>query len=204
MIDNYFRDILPKYLDLILRLFRFLRFSPNQITVIGFLIAVGAVYLVFKEYFLLAILVWWLSRLLDACDGIYARKYDLSTYFGAYLDIQLDMLAYSLMIIAMSQVFPSYQLQWFLILMGYVLCITGALSLGSFENKLKRKDKSRRGLRLALGLAEGGETGIFYTIFLLFSSWLGITTWIWVGFLYITVVARLFQAHLELKEKRDV
>ena len=50
----------------------------------------------------------------------------------------------------------------------YVLCISGALGLGGFENKRGLEDSSGRGLRLATGLAEGGETGIAYSMFYCF------------------------------------
>ena len=79
-----------------------------------------------------------------------------------------------------------------------MLCIAGALGLGSFENKRDLVDSSERRLRIAVGLAEGGETGIFYTLFLLFPAWLPTTTWIWIGVLTITISTRLLLAKKEL------
>jgi phosphatidylglycerophosphate synthase len=143
--------------------------------------------------------VWWLSRFLDGLDGIYARASKQTSDFGAFIDIQFDMLAYSAMVAAFYWQFPDLAWQWLLIMLGYVLCISGALGLGSFETKHGIKDNSGRGLRLAAGLAEGGETGLAYTVFLLFPSQLGLTTWIWIAILAITIVARLILAHGELE-----
>lgn len=198
MIDNHFRTLLPHYVSPLVRLLNRLGLSPNQITVLGLLVALVSVYLVTQEKFIAALLIWWLSRLLDALDGIYARHYNLTSDFGAFLDIQLDMLAYSAMVLAFAWVYPEYSWQWMLMLFCYVLCISGALGLGAFENKQGITDRSGRGLRIAVGLAEGGETGIAYSVFLLAPAWLPITTWVWIAVLVITIVARLLLAHREL------
>lgn len=199
MIDNYFRNWLPKYLSFVIRLFATLGLTPNQITVFGLIISLCSAYLLYLGYLLSALCVWWLSRLFDALDGIYARKYHKTSNFGAFLDIQADMFAYSAMVIAFYLQFPQYALQWLLIILCYVLCIAGALGLGSFENKAGIKDASGRGLRLAVGLAEGGETGIFYSLFLLMPQFLAVTTWIWIGVLALTIASRLLLAWRELK-----
>lgn len=199
MIDNTFRELLPRFVDPLISLLYRTHLSPNQITVLGLVIALAAALLVTMENFLAALLVWWLSRLLDALDGIYARKYNKTSDFGAFLDIQFDMLAYSAMILAFASVFPEQTTQWMLILFCYVLCISGALGLGAFENKHGIEDRSGRGLRLASGLAEGGETGIAYSLFLLFPAWLPITTWVWLFVLVLTIVARLLLARSELR-----
>ncbi|HAG72595.1 MAG TPA: hypothetical protein DCL66_10380 [Gammaproteobacteria bacterium] len=198
MIDNTFRALLPPYVAPLVRLLTALGLTPNQVTILGLLTALGSAYLVFSGEFILALIIWWLSRLLDALDGIYARATNQTSDFGAFLDIQFDMLAYSAMVIAFALQFPELSLQWLIILFCYVLCIAGALGLGSFENKRDLVDSSERRLRIAVGLAEGGETGIFYTLFLLFPAWLPTTTWIWIGVLTITISTRLLLAKKEL------
>ncbi len=198
MIDNKFRQLLPPYVDPLVGLLNRLGLTPNQITCLGLLIALAAAWQVLQENYLVALAIWWCSRLLDALDGIYARKYGKTSDFGAFLDIQFDMLAYSVMVVAFSMVWPQYSTQWILILLCYVLCISGALGLGAFENKRGLEDSSGRGLRLATGLAEGGETGIVYSIFLLFPAWLSVTTWLWLAILTITIVARVMLARSEL------
>ena len=116
MIDNHFRSFLPKYIDRVLKILEKLRVTPNQISVFAFLIATGSAYLVYSGQFIVAAAVWWISRFFDACDGIYARKYNKTSLFGAYLDIQLDMAAYSLMIIAF---FYNYKMMYFVIFFIY-------------------------------------------------------------------------------------
>lgn len=194
MIDNHFRAILPTYVGPLIRLLAKLRVTPNQITVGGLLIALVAALLVTQGHLVAAFIVWWLSRLLDALDGIYARTYNLSSDFGGFLDIQLDMAAYCAMVLAFFLAFPAYSLQWIIMMFCYVLCISGALGLGSLEEKRGLADDSKRRLRITVGLAEAGETGIAYSIFLLFPGYLAVTTWVWVAVLVTTIVGRLVLA----------
>jgi phosphatidylglycerophosphate synthase len=200
MIDNRFRALLPKYVKPLVKLLAGLGLSPNQVTLLGLGVSLFAALAVGTGFFALALALWWLSRLFDALDGIYARAYNKTSDFGAFLDIQMDMLAYSTMIIGLYWQFPEYSLQWMIILLCYVLCISGALGLGSFENTHGIDDSSGRGLRIATGLAEGGETGIAYTVFLLFPGSIAVTSWIWISILAITIVSRIALAQSELKE----
>jgi len=52
--------------------------------------------------------------------------------------------------------------------------------------------------RLGAGLAEGGETGIAYSVFLLLPNHLDIATAVWIGILLFTVIARSFLAYQTL------
>lgn len=200
MIDNHFRAKLPAYVDPLIKLIARTGLTPNQVTILGLAIGLSAALAIAKGYFIFAIALWWFSRLFDALDGIYARAYNKTSDFGAFLDIQLDMLAYSAIILGLYWQFPEFSLQWMIILLCYVLCISGALGLGSFETQHGIDDHSGRGLRIATGLAEGGETGITYTVFLLFPSFLGTTSWIWIAILSITIVSRIALAKSELRD----
>ncbi len=199
MIDNVFRSHLPRVTVWLIYLYKLLRLTPNQVTLIAFLIACLSAFFVKQGYFFLAIAIWWGGRLLDGTDGIYARATNQTSSFGAYLDILCDMASYSVMILAFSISFPEFQGLWLLILFFYVLCITSALALGSLEIKSLVSSHDNRGLRLAAGLAEGGETGIAYTAFLLFPSHLKILIWIWIAILIVTILSRTWLAYYELR-----
>ncbi len=195
MIDNYFRSHIPKYVKPLVRAFSALGITPNMITVAAFLIAAIAAVFVYQKMFFLGLLVWWAGRLLDAMDGILARHLNRSSEFGAYLDITLDMFAYSLMVIAFMEVFPEQSMIWKWILLLYVLCITSALAFGNMEQKLGAFSDQSRKLRLGAGLAEAGETGIAYSVFLLFPSSVFYSSRLWLGILIITVISRTLMAY---------
>lgn len=199
MIDQPFRALLPKFTGPLIHIYKKLGLSPNHLTVLGFLCALATAGLVVKGMFVEAFFMWWLGRLFDGTDGILARETGQSSDFGAHLDILLDMASYSIVIVALHDVFPELGLNWALILSMYALCITGALSLGALEEKRSISYDDNRGLRLTTGLAEAGETGIAYSVFFLFPAWIEISSWIWIGILLITVLARLYLARKILR-----
>ena len=190
MIDNTFRQLLPRFVGPLLRAYAACGLTPNGVSSLGFGLAAVAAFLVTVEQPLGAIAVWWLSRLFDGTDGVYARATGTTSGFGAYLDIVLDMAAYGLMIVAFDRVHPELHAQWMWIVFLYVLCITSALVLGFQEAASDIPARDDRGLRLGAGLAEGGETGIAYTVFLLLPGWLEVWVWAWIVVLATTVVAR--------------
>lgn len=109
------------------------------------------------------------------------------------------MTAYSAMIWGFAVARPHFMSWWIAILILYVLCITSALALGALERREGLKRDDNRSLRLATGLAEGGETGIFYSLLLLFPA---TTSWlcpVWIGIMLITVAARTAVARQELR-----
>jgi phosphatidylglycerophosphate synthase len=201
MIDNAFRSVLPRFAGPILSLYRRLGWTPNHVTLLGFGIALLASVAVATHFWWTALGLWWLSRLADGTDGVYARASGAESDFGAYFDIVLDMAAYGVMVLAFAVAAPEYQVQWMAMLFLYILCITTALSLGAQEAKRAFAARDNRGLRLGAGLAEGGETGIAYSLFLLFPNHLEISTTIWVGLLATTVIARSFLAYRVLRSE---
>lgn len=200
MIDDPFRARLPKFVGPLIRIYSDLGLTPNQITFIAFLFGTASSFLVAQQYFIAALIVWWFGRLLDGTDGIYARATKQTSALGAHFDILGDMASYSMMILGFYFAFPDQQILWIAILFLYVLCITGALSLGNLEDKKKISTANNRGLRLAGGIAEGGETGIAYTLFLLFPVHIEILAGVWIAVLSCTVLARISLASRELKK----
>ena len=194
MIDNWVRAALPKYVQKLIGVYRQLGLSPNHITLASFLVAAIAAVAVAFDHPFLAIALWWISRIFDGTDGILARETDTATSFGAYLDIVCDMAAYSVMILGFIILHPPLLHLWVTVLFLYVLCITSALSLGSLEFGKTGTNTDDRALHFGAGLAEAGETGIAYSLFLLFPSAVPILLWLWISVLTFTVIVRTILA----------
>ncbi|MBY0399481.1 CDP-alcohol phosphatidyltransferase family protein [Myxococcota bacterium] len=199
MIDDPFRAVVPRYAGPFVALYGRLGLSPNHVTFIGFALAILASFAVAEGWRWVALLLWWVSRIADGTDGHYARQTGRATPFGAYLDIVLDMAAYGAMVVGFAVAEPALSMQWAAMLFLYVLCIASALALGAQEERLALPPRDDRGLRLGAGLAEGGETGIAYSVFLLFPDGLPVTTAIWIGMLVLTVLLRTLLAHRLLR-----
>jgi len=201
MIDNPFRQVLPRYTNWVIAIYRYFNFSPNSITVFGLLIGIFSACLVSYGHLYAALCTWWLSRFFDGTDGIYARSIHRTTDFGAFLDIVCDMAAYSAMIIGFAVRFPEFMHSWLVILFCYVLCITSALSLGSLTQNASSQFLENRRLSLAAGIAEGGETGVAYSIFLIFPAAIGLSSRIWILTLIATILGRLVLGYKVLGQK---
>ncbi len=156
----------------------------------GLLLAVLSAWLIAYHAFLSALGIWYLSRLCDGTDGIWARAAGKTSAFGAYLDILCDMAAYSLMVLGFYFCMPELASSWLTILFLYVLCITSALALGAQEQKLGHDTRDNRGLRLGAGLAEAGETSIAYTLFLVFPEFIKTLATLWILALALCVLLR--------------
>jgi phosphatidylglycerophosphate synthase len=190
MIDGPFRSIAPRYSGWLISIYRRCHLTPNHVTLLGFGFGILASAMVALGNFQLALAFWWIGRVFDGTDGVYARAIGRVSAFGGYLDIVLDMAAYGAMIIGFAVQFPEHWLLWILIEFFYILCITTALALGAMERSMKLNDNDNRSLRLASGLAEGGETGIAYSLFLLFPQNIAVLAMAWTGILLFTVVSR--------------
>ncbi len=202
MIDNACRRVLPRFVGPLLALYGRLGWTPNHVSLIGFAIALAASAAVAWGHPIWAFVLWWISRLADGTDGPYARATGQETEFGGYLDILLDMAAYGAMVIGFAIAHPALQAEWMVMLFLYILCITSALALGMQEARLELPPRDDRGLRLGAGLAEGGETGIAYSLFLLLPGALPFSTRLWVGILLVTVLARSVLAYRILRTER--
>ncbi len=190
MIDNRFRQLLPRFVSPLLGLYRWLGWTPNHVTLAGFVIALAASAAVAVEANLWALGLWWLSRLADGTDGIYARESGQESAFGGYLDIVLDMAAYGAMVLGFAVARPELAAHWIVIIFLYVLCITSALALGMQEANLELEPRDDRSLRLGAGLAEGGETGLAYSVFLIWPSLMVYSATAWIVILLTTIIAR--------------
>lgn len=198
MIDNAFRAQLPRFASPLIALYTRWGWTPNHVTVLGFVIALLASIAVALGHLWVAFGLWWVSRLADGTDGLLARETGQESEFGAYFDIVLDMAAYGAMVLGFAFFFPVYAAYWMAMLFLYILCIASALALGMQEANRNFEPRDDRGLRLGAGLAEGGETGIAYSLFLLFPGWLWVLAPVWIAVLATTVIARTALAYRSL------
>jgi phosphatidylglycerophosphate synthase len=195
MFDEAFRKVFPNYTKPFITLLVNLRVHPISITLFGFILSLIAAWFISLGHTYLGLILWYLSRILDGLDGAVARESGTQSSFGGYLDILLDMGAYSAVIVGFAKLYPQYSMVWVFILLAYVLCITSALSFASIYETLKDKidkdlEKGNRTFLLTTGLAEAGETTIAYTLFILFPAYIQTLGIIWLFVVLLTVVQR--------------
>jgi phosphatidylglycerophosphate synthase len=200
MIDEPFRARLEPLLRPLVRALVHAGVAPNHVTILAFLLGLAGAVVIGAGYPLLGVGIWLLSRLGDALDGALARAADASTAFGGFLDITLDMTAYSAMVVAFAWVYPQYAPLWMLVLVGYVVAITTTLALSNAAGVLQRRvSETDRTFQFTPALAEGGETNIMYLVWALWPDYLTWWLTLWIAALAATGVQR---THLAWKVLR--
>ncbi|MDX1918680.1 MAG: CDP-alcohol phosphatidyltransferase family protein [Candidatus Caenarcaniphilales bacterium] len=198
MFDNVLRKSFADLSEPLADLLTKIKIKPNQITCLGFLLALGAALLIALNYLILGLVVWVLSRLADGLDGVLARRSGRVTKFGGYLDIVSDMASYSVMIIGFSYALPACDFYWKVILLLYTLVITSVLALGGIINQ--KPPEENRSLDLRPGLAEATETSIVYFLLCILPSCASMICPIWIAILFTTVIQRGIDAYRLLRD----
>lgn len=174
--------------------------TPNALSCTAALLGVGAAWLVASTHTYLGLVLWLVSRILDGMDGVLARESGRASAFGGYLDITLDMLAYSAMVLGFAAIHPTGGWVWSAILVGYLLVTTTTLALSSIlEKQQAHIANNDRSLQFTPGFAEAGETTFVYVLLVLLPSLSTAIGWTWVAVCAATVVQRTLLARRLLK-----
>jgi phosphatidylglycerophosphate synthase len=200
MLDEPFRAWLARAASAPARGMQAAGISPNAVTVAAFALSVSAVIPIANGRLGIGLALWLAGRLLDGYDGLLARMSGRTSLFGGFLDISLDMLAYSAMAIAFAWRMPADRTLWMLVLLGYIGVITTTLALSSLLERAARQVGGDRSLQFTPGLAEGGETTLVYCFVALAPNWSRWVLSVWVVVLAITVVTRMRAARRLLQQ----
>lgn len=195
MFDDAFRSHFARLVTPASRVLVSWHVTPAGITWTGFALAVAAAAAVAAGRPIPGLIFWLLSRVADGLDGVVARVGGRQSAVGGYLDITLDMAAYSLMILAFAHVHPEPALLWQAILVGYVLAITTTLALSSAAEQVARTVAAgNRTFQFTRGLAEAGETTAVYALWIVFPSHVALIGWCWCALLLATAIQRSWMA----------
>lgn len=173
--------------------------TPNQVTVAGCALGLGAAVAVASGHARIGIGVWLASRVLDGYDGLLAQLTGGQTLFGGYLDITLDMLAYTAMAVAFAFAMPEDWFLWILVVAGYVMAITTTLALSSLVERADRQLGGNRTIQFTPGLAEAGETSIIYVLLVLAPMFSPVILTVWIILLAGTLLQRTSAAYRLLR-----
>jgi len=165
-------------------------FSPNTLTVIGFLITVTAA-LILPYHLRLGGILILLGGIFDMLDGIVARTTGKTTKFGAFLDSFLDRFSDALLFLAVT---------WFFVqkdnFTGALVCL-GTL-VGAFLISYTRARAEGLGESCHTGLMERPERVVLLA-FGAITGWLLPVMWIMLVLTYMTVMQRIYHVWRAMK-----
>jgi CDP-diacylglycerol--glycerol-3-phosphate 3-phosphatidyltransferase len=173
--------------------------TPNAITWLGFLLAVGAATLITMGHLVAAGFVVLVAGFLDILDGALARRTDQVTRFGAVLDSTFDRLSEAVLLLGILILYADSQSVVPILLVGVTL-------VGSLLVSYIRARAEALGLECQVGLFTRGERVIVLVLGLwlyqVTQSALLIALAIIAVFSFVTVVQRLLYVWQQTRVKQ--
>lgn len=168
--------------------------TPTRLTIIALILGVLAAYLNHLVYPIAAVIILWISGLIDALDGTVARITDTKSDLGAFLDITFDR------VVEVSILYSLFSRNPDLIMMLFVLCTTFLLSMTVFLTVGSlSKNKTEKAFYYQAGITERTETFVFFTLMILFIEQAMIIGYVFAFLVFITVLIRFYEGVKFLK-----
>ena len=180
-------------------------FKANFVTFVGFFFGVCCFYFIVNSLFLLAIIFLFLNRLFDGLDGAIARL-NGETDIGAFYDIILDFIFYSLFPIAFIFLDLNYSYSICFLLLSFVATQTTFLASAWIieKNKISISDGHKKSFFYSGGITEGFETIICFTLMLLFHEFIDYIAYIFGVLCWITFFCRIIFVKKILSSKNNI
>lgn len=177
--------------------------APASATVIALLFGVGAAVLAWQQLYLWAFVCWFMNRVFDGLDGTMARLQGRKSDFGGYLDIVLDFVVYAAIPVGLTAGLPSTTnfVALSFLLAGFYVNSASWLYLSAILEK-RKQGAGEKGemttVTFPAGLIGGGETILFFSLFIAFPSYIALLFSIMAGLVGVTVAQRLVWAKRNL------
>lgn len=192
MFDNYAREIKEVVLSPLAK--GLAGVHPNWVTLVAFLLGLGAAWLAGQQWYGWAVLLWGLNRLADGLDGTLARLQGRQSDWGGYVDIVGDFVVYAAVPLGLVWGLPT-AVNWVmlaLLLMAYYVNAASWMYLAAILEK-RQAGASTTGekttVTMPTAVVGGTETALIYFLFLLWPSQLAY----WFGGMVVLVLVSIVQ-----------
>lgn len=196
MLDSKARHTFDGLFDKTARRFLAWGLRPNHVTSAALAIGVGAGVCLYAGFALPAMGLLWLSGFLDAVDGSMARQGGTASMAGALFDIVSDRVVELGIFWALALRHPESRLAMLGLVSAVLLSMTVFLTTGMLA-----ANNGPKSFRYQAGLMERTEGFIASTAMMLLQRWLVPLTWVYAALIGVTILQRLREAYILLKNK---
>ena len=188
-LNTIFKPILVVFAKQLIKL----NINPNVITFVGFFFGICCFYSIANAMFIYAFIFLCLNRLCDGLDGALARLIG-ETDLGAFYDIVLDFLFYSLFPISFIILDLNNSYSICFLLLSFVATQTSFLASAWIieKNKLSISDGQKKSFFYAGGITEGFETIVCFIMMLFFNEFVNYIAYVFGILCWITFITRVF------------
>lgn len=153
--------------------------TPDRLTLLGLVVGLASAVAAAVQLWWPALVLWLLSRLADGLDGPLARRRRSAAAGGAataseaggFLDITADFVVYGSTVVGVAiGATAGHGAPWWpflLVLLAYYVNGTAFLAFSSIAERTGRRIEDGRSLSFLGGLAEGTETIVVHSVWLL-------------------------------------
>jgi archaetidylinositol phosphate synthase len=188
MIDTKMRSSVQPFLNHMARPFVRLGISPNLITAVAFLLGVLAGASVAFGLLLPALVLLWISGLLDVLDGTVARLTNRTSPVGAYLDLIFDRLVEASIVIGFVIRMPEIHMAALVFLTSVIFNFSTFMVAGAlFPNK------GEKSMHYDVGIAERTETFLVFSLMMLLPLHASLVLWVFSGIVFLTGGIRFYR-----------
>lgn len=179
--------------------------TPNRLTLLGLVVGLTSAGLAAVQLWIPALLAWLVSRVLDGLDGALARRRrsreaedEPHSELGGFFDIVADFVVYGATVLGVALgATAAYDAPWWpfmLVLLAYYLNGTVFLAFSSIAERTGRQFDDGRSLSFLGRIAEGTETIVVHSLWLILPWFAWQIAVIWAGFVFVSAAQRVVAA----------
>ena len=184
--------------------------TPDRLTVAGLIVGLASAGAAAAQLWWLALVLWLLSRLADGLDGPLARRRkqasangaDPASEAGGFLDITADFVVYGSTVVGVAVgATAGHGAPWWpflLVLLAYYVNGTALLAFSSIAERTGRTIEDGRSLSFLGGLAEGTETVIVHSVWLLLPAYAWQIALGWAAVVAVSAAQRVVAGYRDL------
>jgi phosphatidylglycerophosphate synthase len=137
---------LSEYVSEYLHNIKIFTITPNTITIFGIFISFLSIYALWNNYYIISITLLFFRHFLDCLDGYYARKYNMQSEFGDYLDHISDLFTFISIFLILLYKLKKIEKLVFLILTAF-LSLISLIQIGCQEIIYDNKNDKNSSLK---------------------------------------------------------
>ncbi|ALM51871.1 CDP-alcohol phosphatidyltransferase family protein [Halomonas huangheensis] len=202
MLDRWAMPLTQKPLQRVARVLDQYGATPDQVTLISFLVGILALPLLAMEVYGWALLVIVLNRVGDGLDGALARLSGRTSDAGGFLDIGLDFVFYAAVVLGFALAdTESNALPAAVLLFSFIGTGTSFLAFAIMAARydLQRPHFQRKAFYYLNGLTEGTETVLALIAFCLWPQHFGWLAYAFAAACLVTTATRIWGGYYTLR-----
>ena len=209
MSDDYLRRHLERPLARVAERADRVGFTADRLTTVGLVLGLGSAAAAAATWWWISLTLWLVSRLADGLDGPVARLRrsrdpdQSDSGAGGFFDITADFLVYGATVVGVAfGANAAYGAPWWpflLVLLAYYINGSAFLAFSSIAERSGRTLDDGRSLSFLGGLAEGAETIVVHSLWLIFSTVAWQIALLWAGVVALSAVQRMVAGYRSLR-----